>query len=142
MDQIGVLHPAGLTGRDDDLAGPLEVRIGLQAHREGDVFEDRGLQVSDPGDPDDVARREAVAERPVDQIERAKRDASRREKVGHRSADGPGGDLLAAVDERHRQAAIECQALTRNDARLDRRRKAISCARREPEPAECVRHRF
>ena len=140
MDEIGVLHPAELASRDDDLAGTLEVRIGLQTHREGDVFEDRGLLVGDPGDPDDIARIEAVVEPSVDSVERPQDDARGREKVSDGPADGARRDLLAAVDEGHGQAPIERHALAWDDRGLPRRREPVPRPSGDPEPAERVGH--
>src|SRR5207237_10350900 len=125
VDEIGVLHSAELASRHDDLPGTLEVRIRLQAHRERDVLLHGDLLVGDPGDPDDIARIEAVVEASVDSVERPQDDARRREKVRDSSADGARRDLLAAVDEGHGQAPIERQALAWDDRGLPRRRESV-----------------
>src|SRR5437867_5165976 len=80
MDEIGVFDAPGLAGCHQDLVRPVQLRVRLEAHREGNVLLDGHLLIGDPGDSNDVARVEGGAERPVDLVERAEGYVGRREE--------------------------------------------------------------
>ena len=142
MDEVGVLDPAEHARGDDDLVQSVEVRVRAQGDRERDVLLDGHLMVGDPGDPDDVARGQAGAERPVDLVKGTEGDVGGGEEIGDGAAHRAGRHFPTAINEGHREPAIERQALSRNNRRLDWRGEPVPRPGREPKPAERIGHRL